>query len=321
MIFGKQIEKVYRAQLFTRCDDTESVFYFSPTDFPSLVAKPYTFLSSKGHTLQGYFYHYADPIGGKLIVFDHGFGGGHRAYMREIELLCQKGYLVFSYDHTGCMESGGESTSGFAQSLCDLDDCLSALAEAPEATGRTISVIGHSWGGYSTLNIPTLHPEVTHIVVLAGPVSARALISQNFHGLLRPFRKQIFDLELTANPTHAPLDGITALRGSKTKALLIYCADDPIVKKAYHFDILQNALAGEENVSLVLTHGKAHNPNYTADAVSYLGAFFAARTAKQKAGELATADEKRAFLSQYDWYRMTAQDDGIWQTILAHLEK
>ena len=48
MLFGKQIEKIYRAKLFTRCDDPESVFYFTPEDFPSLIAEPYAFSSRKG---------------------------------------------------------------------------------------------------------------------------------------------------------------------------------------------------------------------------------------------------------------------------------
>ena len=111
-----------------------------------------------------------------------------------------------------------------------------------------------------------------------------------------------------------------ALQSTATKALLIYSADDPIVKKKQHFDVLARALAGRENVSLLLVEGKAHNPNYTADAVSYLGSFFAARAEKQRAGELASKAQREAFLAQYDWDRMTAQDGAVWQAVLAHLE-
>ena len=111
MIFAKQIEAMYRKNLFARQDNQGEIFYFGPEDFPGLAAHGYSFPAGAGHALKGYFYHYADPIPGRLVVFDHGMGNGHRAYMREIERLCRAGFLVFSYDHTGCMESGGESTN------------------------------------------------------------------------------------------------------------------------------------------------------------------------------------------------------------------
>ena len=107
MIFEKQIVGTFRNNFLRRCDDIGTAFYYSAADFPGLKAEAFSFPSCKGHELKGYFYHYADPVPGRIVVFDHGFGGGHRSYMKEIELLCRHGYLVFSYDHTGCMESGG----------------------------------------------------------------------------------------------------------------------------------------------------------------------------------------------------------------------
>ena len=171
MIFEKQIVGTFRNNFLRRCDDAGTAYYFSAADFPGLEAEPFSFPSCKGHTLKGSFYHYANPIPGRIVVFDHGFGGGHRSYMKEIELLCRHGYLVFSYDHTGCMESGGEDIGGFTQSLVDLNDCLNALKASDRCRGLDFSVMGHSWGGFSTLNICALHPDISHIVVLSGFVS------------------------------------------------------------------------------------------------------------------------------------------------------
>ena len=39
MIFEKQILNMYRGMMHNRCDDTETVFYFSPEDFPGLGAE------------------------------------------------------------------------------------------------------------------------------------------------------------------------------------------------------------------------------------------------------------------------------------------
>ena len=141
MIFEKQVVNVYKGMMHTRCDDTETVFYFSAENFAGLHKEAYAFQSSMGHTLQGYLYSYDDFIEGRLIVFDHGFGGGHKAYMKEIEKLCAHGYRVFAYDHTGCMESGGTGTGGFSQSLRDSNEVISALKAVPELSQYDIYVI------------------------------------------------------------------------------------------------------------------------------------------------------------------------------------
>ena len=71
--------------------------------------------------------------------------------MKEINMLCERGYKVFSYDHTGCMESGGASPNSLGQSLCDLNDRITMLKSLPSLENVTISVMGHSFGrAYST---------------------------------------------------------------------------------------------------------------------------------------------------------------------------
>ena len=150
---------MYRGIAYTRCDDNGTAYYFSADDFAGLQKEPYPFRSSRGDLLQGYLYCYDHPIEGRLVVFDHGFGGGHRSYMKEIEMLCKHGFLVFAYDHTGCMESEGVNPNGMAQSLRDLNDCITALKQVARFANLDISVMGHSWGGFSSLNylrcIPT----------------------------------------------------------------------------------------------------------------------------------------------------------------------
>ena len=189
MIFEKKVVGIYRSQFLTRCDDAGLAHYFSHADFPGLQQEAFSFPSSCGHTLQGWFYHYETVIPGRIVVFDHGFGGGHRSYMKEIEMLCRHGYLVFSYDHTGCMESGGENPGGLSQSLRDLNDCLTALKKHPACADLLFSVMGHSWGGFSTLNIAALHPDITHIVVLSGFTSVERMLEQFFSGILKGYRK------------------------------------------------------------------------------------------------------------------------------------
>ena len=318
MIFEKQVVNTYKGMMHTRCDDTETVFYYSAADFTGLLSEAYAFKSSMGHTLQGYLYSYENPIENRLIVFDHGFGGGHRAYMKEIEKLCAHGYRVFAYDHTGCMESGGKSPNGLAQSLRDLDDCLTALKADARFAELDISVMGHSWGAFSTLNIASLHPEISHIVAMCGFVSVEEMIKTFFAGPLKGYRRAVLALERESNPTFITYNAVESLKNANVKALLIYSEDDQLCRRA-HYDILKEGLAEKENVSFFFVSGKGHNPNYTADAVKLLGEFGKARTkfAKKKN---ATKEEKADFVASFDWEKITAQDEDVWSEIFAHLD-
>lgn len=317
MIFEKQIVETYKKMMYTRCDDTETVFYFSAEDFEGLKKESYPFKSSLGHTLMGYIYSYDANIEGRLVVFDHGFGGGHRAYMKEIEQLCRHGYVVFAYDHTGCMESGGESPNGLAQSLCDLNDCISTIKNDEKFSGVKISVIGHSWGAFSTLNIASLHPEITHIVALCGFVSVEEMIKTFFSGLLKGYRSAVLKLERTTNPYFSGFNAAKSLKDSDVKALLIYSKNDAMCKRV-HFDILQKELGNKENVSLFLLDNKDHNPNYTDEALKLLGEFTKARAELSKKKEL-SEEEKRSFKGSFDWDKMTSQDEDVWEVIFEHL--
>jgi len=317
MLFEKAILKVYKSQLHARCDDTGLLFYYSHEDFSGLSCAPYPFRSSLGHRLSGYFYAYENPIPHRLVVFDHGWGGGHRSYMKEIEKLCRAGFRVFAYDHTGCMTSEGEGARGFSQSLRDLDDCLQTLKADPAVCTDDISVMGHSWGGYATLNIASRHPDVKRVVVLSGFVSVKKMVEQNFAGLLKGYQKAVMALERETNPDYVDADGVATLSATDTKALLIYDEGDPLVKKSPHYIALQEGLKGKENVTLLLTEGKAHNPNYTKEAVVQLAAL---QKALKKTKNLKTPAQKTAFRDSFDWEKITEQDETLWAEILRFLK-
>ena len=319
MIFEKQIVNMYKGMMHTRCDDLETVFYFSPEDFPGLRAEPRSFKASAGHTLQGYFYQYENPVSDRLIVFDHGFGGGHRAYMTEIEKLCAHGYRVFAYDHTGCMQSGGETPNGLAQSLCDLNDCIAMLKADGYFENTDVSVMGHSWGAFSTLNITALHPEITHIVAMCGFVCVEDMIGTFFSGILKGYRKAIMALERRSNPKFVEYNAVETLSKSNTKALLIYSEDDKMCRRN-HYDTLKAGLDGRENVRFLFVTNKGHNPNYTEEAVKYLEEFGSERV-KLVRRKNVTAEDKKNFVASYDWKRMTEQDEAVWNTIFNHLDQ
>lgn len=320
MIFEKKVLGIYRSQFMNRCDDTGLAHYFSHDDFPGLRQQPFDFQSSLGHMIHGWFYCYDEIIPGRVVVFDHGFGGGHRSYMKEIEQLARHGYLVYAYDHTGCMESGGSTTRGLSQSLRDLDDCLKALKSTPGFRDLDISVMGHSWGGYACMNIGAFHPDVSHVVALSGYVSVAEMAGQFFSGILRGYRKPVLKLEREQNAKLVDCNAVETLRELAAHVLLIYSSNDKVVIREIHHKLLTEGLKDKKNVRILLEENKGHNPNYTADAAAYLGQYTAEMTRKLKDNALATQAQKADFRALWDWNRMTAQDEKVWAEIFRTLD-
>ncbi len=320
MLFLKQVEKIYKSKVYTRFDDYGVIRYFAHTDFDGLNCEPYPFKAFDGHNLSGYIYSYGEPKTDRIIVFDHGIGSGHRGYMKEIEMLARHGYTVFAYDHTGCMESEGDSTNGLCQSLYDLDSCLTALKSDEHFKNTSFSVMGHSWGGFSTMNVVALHPDITHIVAIAGFISVKQMVRQSFAGIIRGYAKYMYALEEKTNPKHIGFSAPEVLKDYSGRALLIYSSDDDIIDRHYHYDVLKKELEGKKNIHIVLVDNKGHNPHYTASAVKYKDKFFSQLFKKIKAKAFETEQARKDFINSYDWDKMTEQDDAVWKKIFAHLD-
>ena len=319
MLFEKKVVNFVLGQLLTRKDNAHGIFYFAPEDFPGLTAHPYDFRSHKGHDLKGFFYCYEGTDPKKLVVFDHGMGNGHRAYMREIETLCKLGFLVYSYDHTGCMASGGRHIGGFAQSLADLDDCLKALKQEKALSGREICVVGHSWGGFSTMNIGAIHREVKKIVSMSGFVSVERIVKQTL-GPLKAYAPAIVKAEQLENPRHARYNGLESLDKTDAKVLLVYSDDDKTVLKQEHYDPLYIKFCDSDRVKFLLVSNRNHNPTYERDSVVYKHEFFVQSQKALKKGLLKTPEQQKEFYGKFDWWFMTKQDMDVWNQIADFLE-
>lgn len=320
MLFEKKVVGIYRNQFLSRCDDKGLAHYFSHADFPGLRQQPFGFKSSLGHDMKGWFYCYDMIVPGRLVVFDHGFGGGHRSYMKEIEMLARHGYLVYTYDHTGCMESGGENPRGLSQSLRDLNDALNALKSTPGFKDLDISVMGHSWGAFACMNIAALHPDISHVVALSGFISVEEMVAQFFSGILKGYRKPVLKIEQESNPEFIKYNAVRTLADTAAKILLIYSKNDKMVIHEIHHQALVKGLAGKRDVRILLEENKGHNPNYTADAVAYLGEYTTDMARKLKDKALDTEEQKKAFRDSWDWDRMTKQDENVWAEIFKTLD-
>lgn len=318
-MFFKAIKNYYIKNFLKRADYNDSTFYFSHEDFPGLNFEPYSFTSSRGDKLIGGFYYYEPCKKDRIVFFDHGMWSGRRSYMREIEMLAKHGYLVYSYDHTGCMESQGDGIVGFAQSLTDLNDAIEAVKKHEIYGSLSKSVVGHSWGGFSTLNIASLQPELTHIVAMSGFISVRKMFDM-FPKFMKKTAEKLYAYECEQNPISAKADAVGSLSGFGGKALVIHSEDDNLVSCKAHFDVMHEALSEKENIIFLRLSGKGHHPNYTYDAVKYKDAFFEEQKKLKKKKKLRTPEQKKALIDAWDWHRMTAQDEDVWNAIYQHLD-
>ena len=318
---SEQIEKAYKNVLFRRHDSDGSVFYFDYDDFDGLVKQEYPFVTKKGNKLHGGFYCYDDPMPDKLIIFDHGLANGHRSYMREIEMLCRHGYLVYAFDHTGSGMSEGEHVDGLLGSLADIDDCLDMIKTIPGISDRKISLVGHSRGGFSSLNIIGLHPEVKSVVAISAFMSLKAMHKQIVPWIIFPFRKKLYELEKRHNPTYADLSAVETLEKTTTPVMLIHSLDDSTVSAKLNILSLRKQLFDRENLEFVLLNGRGHSPHFTTDAAAYKRAFFKEHKRLARKGLLENDEQKALLINFYDWDAMTEQDEEVWEKIFKFLDK
>ena len=311
-----QIEKIYKNVLFRRHDPDGSIFYFSHSDFEGLISEEFSFVSKRGHLLRGSFYHYGNPLPDRLIIFEHGMANGHNAYFREIEMLAKQGYLVYSYDHTGCNKSEGEHIYGLSGSLSDLDDCINALVSERSFSESQITVIGHSWGGFSTLNILAFHHELHSIVAMSGFLSIPTMLGQL---VPFPFTIGLFALEQSTNPNYAASEPISILKKTDRPVLIIHSTDDKTVSYKRNFLLLSSALKNKSNTEFLTVSGCGHNPTYTSEAFAYKEKFFKDLKKQRVRKKLKTKEQREVFLSRYDFKKMTEQNSNVWERILLFL--
>lgn len=316
MLFSKIIEKKFDAVL-GRYDGEVGIKYPSQADFKELKYESYDILGDRNISLKGFFYYYGEFNANNLIVFDHGIGAGHFAYLNEINYLAKNGFTVYAYDHSGCALTKGEGILGFAQGVNDLDHVLNALNEDPRFKGQQRKLIGHSWGAYSCMNVTMLHSEVSHVVSLAGFISAKSLVEQYIPKAFLKYSKEVMDRERMHNPKYANLDARVSIKNSKAKLLHLQSHDDIKVKFELGCAALQEALADRKDTKFIILDHHNHDPQRTIEAeVANKAMLEALNKQRKKLNSQAAIND---FQAEFDWNLIYKQDDEVWAKILKFL--
>lgn len=190
-----------------------------------------TFYSGKNR-LQGYLYH--NPLSPGLIVVAHGLGGGADSYLPQITYFLDQGWSVFAYDATGSYDSEGEGVGGFPQGILDLDAALTYLASRPDLRGLPLLLFGHSWGGYSVVNVLHFGHDVAGVVSIAAPNSSMEIMmeqgSQMLGSVMQVLRPFVWLYERIVFGRTASLTAVDAINKSMVPVMIIHGTGDQVVR-------------------------------------------------------------------------------------------
>ncbi|MBR3629280.1 MAG: alpha/beta fold hydrolase [Oscillospiraceae bacterium] len=148
-------------------------YYWYDPDYSSTHKRENVQFVSGRNTLQGYLYgpeHLedgAEPPKG-IIVFAHGIGSGHEAYINTLMWFVDRGWVVFAYDATGCCTSEGDGSVGLVQSALDLDAALHVTEQDERLKGLPVCLLGHSWGGYAVCGVQNFDHNLTAACSISG---------------------------------------------------------------------------------------------------------------------------------------------------------
>ena len=318
MLFSKIIEKKF-SEVLGRYDGDPSIKYNVLSDFPLLKADNFDIKADNNIMLKGYFYYYDEFKAENLIVFDHGIGAGHEAYLNEINYLAKNGFTVYAYDHTGCAKTKGQGILGFAQGINDLDHVLTALNNDERFKAVPRKIIGHSWGAYSCMNVCALHAEVSHVVSLAGFLSAKSLSEQYIPKPFLKYSVEVMDRERQHNPKYADMNAIDSLLKSKAKLLHLQSKDDIKVKFDLASEIMMDKLKDRPNTEFIILDGHNHDPQRTKAAKVANEEMLIELNKLNKKHKLDNKAAQDSFKAKYNWEQIYEQDPEIWSKIIAFL--
>ena len=304
----------YSVAFGSRCDKNPLLTYFTAEHF-ALNATPVQVSKGK-YELRGNIYT-KDGAEGKntLIVFCHGMGPGHSAYMTEINYFCEKGYTVLALDNRGCDLSGGKSIKGMYSGVQTAKAAIDFARSEEQFKGFKFCLAGHSWGGYSAL-CASAERKVDGVVALSAPVTpvktiyngACAVMPKFIAALMCPFIA-VADFLRFGNKSNK--NAAKCAQKSGVPVLLIHGDKDTVVPLKYS----AYGHAKGANITKYSAEGKSHNPYNTPEAQAMMIELSENLSKLRKMSE-----EEKGYFKQFDYVAATQEDETVMGTIYEFIE-
>lgn len=282
--------------------------YLSAEDFTGLRYKSY-FFKNHGKDIVYYYYFYDSYRLDSLILFLPGVGPGHKAYLREIETFCKRGYRVLTLDYSGCGQSGND---GFYSLFSPASDTIALINHAD--IREEIVIVGHSLGGFTGLTVLSRVERIKKAVIISGFLSYK----WNADRLGR--LKEISEYEQTVSPELISTDIVAFLQNTSDEILFIHSKDDKIVPYSDTTQFVEKN-AKNPRFSFCIVDGRNHNPNYTDDALAYMNEVFSEYARLLCEGAFDSFEKKKEYMKDKSPLKMTTQDQAIIDEIIKLIEK
>lgn len=303
----------YRTAFGARCDKNPLLTYFTAEHF-GLEFSPVEVVSGK-IPLRGGVYRKGEGENRGLVIFCHGMGAGHAAYMTEIDYFCGRGYAVLALDNRGCDLSGGKNLKGFYAGVDAAKAAYDFAKGDKELKNSKTYFIGHSWGGYSAL-CAACERKVDGVVALSAPdtpvgalyCGAAAVLPKWLAAAMKPF----IGLICLANYGGKGNESAAKCAGKCNAPVLLIHGDSdttvPVKRSAY-------AKAEGENITKTLAQNKAHNPYNTVEAQKLMIELTQNLAAARKMN-----GEQLGYFARFDYAAATREDSAVMDGISAFLQ-
>ena len=306
------VSHLYIKHFVCRYDKEVGVPYYQASDFKGLKEEVFVFINSQGVELKYFYYYYDNYNEDKIILFLHGLACGHAAYFAEIEALARRGYKVLTLDYTGCGDSKGNCLGSLNTPTRDVNELLDYLK-----LDKPLVLVGHSLGGYTSLNIINLRKEIKKAVVISGflsiPSIGKALIKNKF------FVSRILKYESKAYPEYWNIDNIDYLNKTEDDIFFIQSDNDTMVPYSIALNVVEQI--DNPHIKKLMIPNRKHNPNYTDDAVNYMNETFGNYYYLIKQKKIKTNEDKINYFKDVSLSKLVEQDEALFDQIKEFIEK
>ena len=169
-----------------------------------------------------------------LIVLVPGHNSCADGYLWQIQSLLEYGWSVFAFDATGCCNSEGKSSVGFAQRILDLNETLNYIENEERFGYNDIILLGHSVGGYAACCALKYDYDIAAAVSVSGINSAMegtmgsatayvGPLAYGNYGMLWLYQTMLFGSDMVN------LRADKVILSTDTPILLVHGKDDTIV--------------------------------------------------------------------------------------------
>lgn len=309
--------KIYKTVYDRRFDKT-FLHFFTYKDYDGLNIESIEFKSNEDNTLKGFIYYYHRDNYKGLVVISHGLGVGHLQYTSEINHFAKLGFKVISFDNTGCATSEGKGINGLPQGIMDLKSCLDFIKTRDDLKYYKKVLFGHSWGGYSSINVlPFTNDEdnIVCVTTMGAPFNSSEITYEMLKAnskLLTFTGPFISMIEKNRFGLLSKMNTLATLSNIDKDVLLVHGTKDHIVNYQTNFKFVEDNLK-KDNIEFYTVENKRHRPNISDIATSYDE--LVEKEIKDLKLKKSTKEELKKYHDNIDYYKLVEFDEKVMKHI------